>query len=56
MQIWEYNAVHVRMNSSPDEIIAALNLRGEGGWELVQMLSAESSVNWVAILKRPKVM
>jgi hypothetical protein len=56
MQIWEYNAVHVRLDSSPDEITTSLNLRGEGGWELVQMVSSPASVNWIAILKRPKVM
>jgi hypothetical protein len=56
MQIWEYHTIHVRPDSSPDEIISSLNLQGEGGWELVQMVAAPASVNWIAIFKRPKVM
>jgi hypothetical protein len=56
MQIWEYSAIHVRADSSPGDIITPLNLQGEGGWELVQMVSTPGSVNWIAILKRPKVM
>ena len=56
MQIWEYDTVHVRPDSSPDEITAILSPRGEGGWELVQMITTAPSPNWIAILKRPKVM
>jgi hypothetical protein len=56
MKIWEYDTVHVRQDSSPEEIIAILSPRGEGGWELVQMIIAAPSGNWIAILKRPKVM
>lgn len=56
MQVWEYDTVHVRQDSSPAEIIAILSPRGEGGWELVQMIATAPPVNWIAILKRPKVM
>ncbi|MBX9778380.1 MAG: DUF4177 domain-containing protein [Xanthobacteraceae bacterium] len=56
MQVWEYDTVPVRQDSSPDEIIAILGPRGEGGWELVQMVTAAPSATWIAILKRPKVM
>lgn len=56
MQIWEYHTIQVRLNSSPDETIAPLNTQGEGGWELVQLVAAPTSVDWIAIFKRPKVM
>lgn len=56
MKIWEYHAIHVRADSPPGEIVTPLNLQGEGGWELVQMVSAPASANWIAIFKRPKVM
>jgi hypothetical protein len=56
MQIWEYDTVRVRPDSSPEEIVAILSPRGEGGWELVQMITTAPSANWIAILKRPKVM
>jgi hypothetical protein len=56
MQIWEYDIVHVRQDSSPAEIVEILSPRGEGGWELVQMITTAPSINWIAILKRPKVM
>jgi hypothetical protein len=56
MQIWEYQTIQVRLDSPPGEIIAPLNLQGEGGWELVQMVATPASVDWIAIFKRPKVM
>jgi len=56
MQIWEYHTIHVRLDSPPGEITAPLNLQGEGGWELVQLLPAPAPVNWIAFFKRPKVM
>jgi hypothetical protein len=54
MHQWEYLAVPMVLGSGmgPKELREQLNKWGEGGWELVLMLTKESEI---FVFKRPKL-